>query len=185
MDFNSFSHFFLWFLSPCITSSVSQLCEGPDGKGCCSGYIWNEAQNNCTRCTDGFYGRDCSIPCPKPLFGWDCQLNCKCSSEDCHHVYGCRKTPSEDYSSLHSSEISTIPASASSTIYNKAATETAPKSTNVPHIDKTCHEESGDINKSNSTSLIAGIISLLIVAGILLILYAMAYLHKFTRIVQE
>ncbi|XP_048771683.2 multiple epidermal growth factor-like domains protein 10 [Ostrea edulis] len=220
MEFNFCSCLFLWFLSPYTTSSASQLCEGPDGDVCCSGYIWNETQNTCTPCTDGFHGRNCTMPCPKQHFGWNCLLKCMCSSENCHHVYGCKRTPSEcatgkygeycelscrypnygngcqlfclcdqvlcdpssgcpeDYSSLHSIEISTAPVSASSTIYTEVTTEAAPKSTNIPNTDKICAEERGNVNESNSTSLIAGIISLLILAGILLTLYAMAYFHK-------
>ncbi|XP_048771707.2 uncharacterized protein LOC125677616 [Ostrea edulis] len=185
MDFNLCRCLLLWFLSPYIRSSASQLCEGPDGKVCCWGYVWNEAQHTCIHCMDGFYGRDCSIPCPKPLFDLYCQSICTCSSEDCHHVFGCRKTPSEDHSSLHTIEISTVPVSASSTIYDEVATQATPKFINIPNTEKMYDEESGDVNESKSTSLIAGIISLLVVAGMLLIVYAMTYLHKATCIVQE
>ncbi|XP_048771718.2 multiple epidermal growth factor-like domains protein 11 isoform X1 [Ostrea edulis] len=220
MDFNLCSCLFLWFLSLYITSSASQLCEGPDGEECCYGYVWNEAQNNCTQCTDGFYGRNCTTPCPKPYFGSACLLKCMCSSENCHHVYGCKRIPSEcatgkyseycelscrypnygnrcqlvcpcdeafcdpssgceeDYSSLHSIEISTVPVAASSAIYTEVTTEAALRSINIPNTDKICAEEKGNVNENNSTSLIAGIISLLILAGMLLTLYAMAYLHK-------
>ncbi|XP_048771713.2 uncharacterized protein LOC125677621 isoform X1 [Ostrea edulis] len=184
MDLNLFLCITVWFLSTYITSSSSQLCAGPDGKVCCIGYVWNEAQNTCIQCMTGFYGINCTIPCPYPGFGWDCQLQCTCSNEDCNHVYGWKRKVSENYSSLHSIEISTVRASASSTIYNEDTTEAAPKSTNISHQDKMCAEETGDVYESNSTSLIAGIISLLIVAGLLLVLYAIAYLHKVTRIVQ-
>ncbi|XP_056013529.1 scavenger receptor class F member 2-like [Ostrea edulis] len=170
MDLNLFLCIIVWFLSPYIASSSSQLCAGPGGKVCCSGYVWNEAQNTCTQCMPGFYGSNCTIPCPYPVFGWDCQLKCTCSTEDCHHVYGCKRKVSENYSSLQSIEISTEPASASSAIYNEDTTEAAPKSTNISHQDKMCAEERGDAYESNSTSLIAGIISLLIVAGLLLVM---------------
>ncbi|XP_056013524.1 multiple epidermal growth factor-like domains protein 10 isoform X2 [Ostrea edulis] len=160
MDLNLFLCITVWFLSTYITSSSSQLCAGPDGKVCCIGYVWNEAQNTCIQCMTGFYGINCTIPCPYPGFGWDCQLQCTCSNEDCNHVYGWKRKVSED------------------------TTEAAPKSTNISHQDKMCAEETGDVYESNSTSLIAGIISLLIVAGLLLVLYAIAYLHKVTRIVQ-
>ncbi|XP_056013535.1 multiple epidermal growth factor-like domains protein 10 [Ostrea edulis] len=154
------------------------------------------------RCTDGFYGRDCSIPCPKPFFGWNCQLNCTCSIEDCHHVYGCRRTPLEcatgkygDYCEFSCrypnygnrcqlaclcDEVFCDPSSGCA----EATTEAEPKSTSIFHLDNMCAEEKKNVYESNSTSLIAGIISLLIVAGLLLVLYAMAYLHNFTCIVQ-
>ncbi|XP_048771708.2 multiple epidermal growth factor-like domains protein 10 [Ostrea edulis] len=183
MDFNLFLCLIVWFLSPYIASSSSQLCGGLGGKVCCNGYIWNEAQNSCTRCRDGFYGRNCTIPCPYPTFGWDCQLECICSSEYCHHAYGCRKTPSEDYLSLHSIEISTIPTSASRMIYTEATTETVPNSTNIPQMNILRAKEKEAVNESYLTPLIAGIISVLIIAAILLILYVMTYLHKVTCIV--
>ncbi|XP_056016776.1 multiple epidermal growth factor-like domains protein 6 [Ostrea edulis] len=111
-------------------------------------------------CMDGFYGRNCTFRCSYPSFGLDCKLKCICSSEECHHAYGCRRTPSLDI------------------------TEAAPKSTNIHHMDNMFTEEKGDVYESKSTSFIAGIISLLIVAGLLLVVYAMTYLHKVNCIVQ-
>ncbi|XP_048771711.2 uncharacterized protein LOC125677620 [Ostrea edulis] len=184
MDLSLFSCLIVWFLSPYIASSSSQLCAGPNGKVCCSGYVWNEAQNTCTRCMDGFYDINCNIPCPYPLFGWDCQSKCICSSEDCHHAYGCRRTPPEYYSSLHSIEITTIPASASSMIHTEARKEAASKSINISHMHNMRAQEKEAVNESYLTPLIAGISSLLIVAGMLLILYAMTYSHKVRCIVQ-
>ncbi|XP_056013519.1 multiple epidermal growth factor-like domains protein 10 [Ostrea edulis] len=179
MDLNLFLCLIVLFVSPYIVSSSPRLCESFGRKVCCNGYIWNEAQNSCTRCRGGFYGRNCTIPCPYPTFGWNCQLKCICSSEDCHHTYGCKRTPPEDYLSLQSIEISTIPASAS-----KATTEAAPKSTNILHMNSMRAQETEAVNESYLTPLIAGIISLLIVAGMLLILYVMTYSHKDTCIVQ-
>ncbi|XP_056013534.1 uncharacterized protein LOC125677662 isoform X2 [Ostrea edulis] len=155
MDFKLFLCLIVCFFSPFIASSSSQLCNSPNGEVCCSGYVWNETQHTCTRCMDGFYGRNCTFRCSYPSFGLDCQLKCICSSEECHHAYGCRRTPSEDYSSLHSSEISNVPASASNTIYHVDITEAAPKYTNIQHMDNMSTEEKEDVYESKSTSFIA------------------------------
>ena len=41
-------------------------------------------------CLDGFMGRNCNVQCPSPSYGQDCQQECKCQPNDCHHVFGCR-----------------------------------------------------------------------------------------------
>ncbi|XP_048771687.2 platelet endothelial aggregation receptor 1-like [Ostrea edulis] len=224
MDSDLFPCLIFWFLCPYIPSSVSKLCGSRGGIVCCSGYQWNEAQRNCTRCMDGFYGTNCNIPCPYPMFGWRCHLECMCGSEDCHHVYGCRRNTSEcavgkygEYCELscrypnygngcqlfcHCNEASCDPSSgctdSSSTVYSiepstsrvstprthfESSThydEAAPKSTNILQMDKMSDADKGRVYESNSTYLVAGIISLLIVAGILMILCTLTYLHEGT-----
>ncbi|XP_056013528.1 cell death abnormality protein 1-like isoform X2 [Ostrea edulis] len=133
-----------------------------------------------SECPPGKYGDYCEFSCRYPNYGNRCQFFCPCDEAFCDPSSGC----ADDYSSSHSSEISTVPASASSTIYNEATTEDAPKSTSILHLDNMCEKERGNIYESNSTYLIAGIISLLIVAGLLLVLYAVVYQHQFTCNVQ-
>ena len=43
-------------------------------------------------CPVGYYGVDCSVPCPLPTYGRFCAEHCSCSSASCHHVYGCNET---------------------------------------------------------------------------------------------
>ena len=40
-------------------------------------------------CPPGYYGDNCSFPCPALSYGSGCVEQCSCSSESCHHVYGC------------------------------------------------------------------------------------------------
>ena len=40
-------------------------------------------------CPAGYYGDNCSFPCPALSYGSGCAEQCSCSSESCHHVYGC------------------------------------------------------------------------------------------------
>eukprot|EP00105_Crassostrea_gigas_P032690 XP_011455802.1 PREDICTED: multiple epidermal growth factor-like domains protein 10 [Crassostrea gigas] len=78
-----------------IIYTYSQLCQGPNGQICCIGFVWNETHRKCTRCMDGFKGKDCSEQCPAPTYGVDCQSLCSCSNDKCHHVYGCLRSLSE------------------------------------------------------------------------------------------
>lgn len=55
---------------------------------CCIGY--REIENMCTECI-GFYGEECSIPCPAGFYGRQCKTPCNCSSnEACNQFVGCR-----------------------------------------------------------------------------------------------
>lgn len=39
----------------------------------------------------GFYGEECSIPCPAGFYGRQCKTPCNCSSnEACNQFVGCR-----------------------------------------------------------------------------------------------
>lgn len=42
-----------------------------------------------TECIHGYTGTECSITCPYPLFGKDCQSVCNCSIPECDFVSGC------------------------------------------------------------------------------------------------
>lgn len=39
-------------------------------------------------CAPGYTGKTCSIPCPTPSYGSECQHSCGTCSP-CHHVNGC------------------------------------------------------------------------------------------------
>lgn len=55
---------------------------------CCIGY--REIENMCTECI-GFYGEECSIPCPAGFYGRQCKTPCNCSPyEICNHFVGCK-----------------------------------------------------------------------------------------------
>ncbi|XP_062587050.1 platelet endothelial aggregation receptor 1-like isoform X2 [Saccostrea cucullata] len=40
-------------------------------------------------CKIGYYGMNCSSPCPPPTFGLDCQTLCPCENDICNHITGC------------------------------------------------------------------------------------------------
>lgn len=41
-------------------------------------------------CEDGYFGQNCSDPCPPPNFGQTCRSKCNCTDDQyCHHVRGC------------------------------------------------------------------------------------------------
>jgi hypothetical protein len=61
-------------------------------------------------------------------------------------------------------------------------TEAKIESTDLFQTDKVSTEKKADFNITNVTSLIAGIISLLIVAVLLVILHALVHLYKIKRI---
>lgn len=42
-------------------------------------------------CEPGFIGLNCTLHCPKGIYGKDCQHICSCEVKDCHHVFGCFK----------------------------------------------------------------------------------------------
>nr|XP_022295390.1 protein draper-like isoform X2 [Crassostrea virginica] len=76
--------------------STSNRNKKPDsGMICPDEYVWNEMQNKCTSCMDGFIGRNCNVKCPPPSYGQECQLECKCQPSVCHHVFGCRRSESD------------------------------------------------------------------------------------------
>lgn len=43
-------------------------------------------------CDKGYNGIHCDHRCVAPYYGFDCQLECECIKEDCHHAEGCKQT---------------------------------------------------------------------------------------------
>lgn len=41
-------------------------------------------------CREGYTGKNCTLACPFPSYGLNCQSACDCSDEDCNYVTGCR-----------------------------------------------------------------------------------------------
>jgi hypothetical protein len=52
------------------------------------------------------------------------------------------------------------------------------KSTDIPKMNQICQDVKDDVNESSSPTLFAGIITLLIVAGVLIIFYSLTFLYK-------
>lgn len=61
-------------------------------------YCWKkeclikELFNVFAACVKGYNGINCEKRCAAPFYGLDCQYECKCAKEDCHHVDGCKQT---------------------------------------------------------------------------------------------
>ncbi|XP_078314489.1 uncharacterized protein LOC144619682 [Crassostrea virginica] len=72
---------------------------------CCPGEVWNISLRSCQPCSIGFYGPNCTIKCPFPTYGKDCQLDCRCSKSLCSHVDGCN-TSNKELSKVSTKEVS-------------------------------------------------------------------------------
>nr|XP_022286422.1 multiple epidermal growth factor-like domains protein 10 isoform X2 [Crassostrea virginica] len=84
---------------PRSVQSKPPKCE--KNNGCCLGYTWNPSSQSCEKCTPGYTGLNCTIRCPYPSYGENCQRKCNCSKEDCDVSTGCR-TVTTEISILHS-----------------------------------------------------------------------------------
>lgn len=72
----------------CIATVTSLECESYF-RGCCPGTLWNNKTKTCEACMDGYHGENCSISCPYPFFGKECQMICNCSEDLCDISKGC------------------------------------------------------------------------------------------------
>uniref|UniRef100_A0A8W8MRR1 TNFR-Cys domain-containing protein n=1 Tax=Magallana gigas TaxID=29159 RepID=A0A8W8MRR1_MAGGI len=64
---------------------------GCDGfQKCCVGYMWDEFLQNCTKCSTGYTGINCTEQCPFPTYGEICQKLCNCDSTLCDFSTGCK-----------------------------------------------------------------------------------------------
>nr|XP_034309253.1 cell death abnormality protein 1-like isoform X2 [Crassostrea gigas] len=69
--------------------TLSNICDGVNGKSCCFGFQWDRVKQSCIPCEAGYTGYNCTIKCLYPLYGQGCQSTCKCTKEDCNSLYGC------------------------------------------------------------------------------------------------
>ncbi|XP_078314480.1 uncharacterized protein LOC144619678 [Crassostrea virginica] len=113
---------------PCICIVAfhnCQKCSGPGGTvRCCPGKVWNISLRSCQPCNIGFHGPNCTITCPFPGYGKDCQLKCRCSESLCSHVDGCN-TSNKELSELSTKEFSSQKESIAPKNYSVAQITTA------------------------------------------------------------
>lgn len=43
----------------------------------------------CIDCDKGYFGPNCDVKCPFPVYGYDCRSACDCNVTYCDHVNGC------------------------------------------------------------------------------------------------
>lgn len=72
----------------CKATVTPIACES-NFRGCCPDTVWNNKTQTCEACMDGYHGENCSIPCPHPFFGKECQMKCNCSEDLCDISKGC------------------------------------------------------------------------------------------------
>ncbi|XP_062581683.1 uncharacterized protein LOC134243451 [Saccostrea cucullata] len=64
-------------------------CPRTNGKLCCFGHYWDESVKSCKVCKIGYFGQNCSMKCPYPNYGAECQLECTCNARRCNPFIGC------------------------------------------------------------------------------------------------
>ncbi|XP_062575879.1 multiple epidermal growth factor-like domains protein 11 isoform X2 [Saccostrea cucullata] len=70
------------------TSSQDPVGHCPDNEnGCCNNYYNNGTE--CIECSPGYFGYDCSEPCPAGYYGELCASECTCNLSLCDRVTGC------------------------------------------------------------------------------------------------
>ncbi|XP_062566019.1 uncharacterized protein LOC134228387 [Saccostrea cucullata] len=68
-------------------SSVNVTCRDDS--------VWNTTLRRCIECNPGFVGRNCSILCHYPQYGYLCSKRCEnCSNGTCDHRTGCPESES-------------------------------------------------------------------------------------------
>ncbi|XP_078319024.1 uncharacterized protein LOC111099619 [Crassostrea virginica] len=78
---------------------LSECDEGPCvlyPHGCCPDTKWDPGKDKCIECPIGFFWKNCSKPCPYPLFGAKCHQTCICAQEFCDTVNGCKQSKCND-----------------------------------------------------------------------------------------
>ncbi|XP_062566016.1 uncharacterized protein LOC134228382 [Saccostrea cucullata] len=69
--------------------STLTRCNSTNGIECCDDHIWNITAKQCIPCSPGYVGRNCTVMCPYPLYGFLCNSKCDCSEGLCNRVTGC------------------------------------------------------------------------------------------------
>lgn len=54
--------------------------------------------NVVTECISGYTGQNCTLKCPYPTYGDNCQQNCKCRKDECDISSGCNSLTSGNVS---------------------------------------------------------------------------------------
>nr|XP_022294822.1 multiple epidermal growth factor-like domains protein 10 [Crassostrea virginica] len=145
-----------------------QKCTEPSGgKICCSGEVWNISFQSCQPCSIGFQGPNCSLTCPFPYYGKDCQSICLCSKSLCSHVDGCN-TANKDLSMTQGSS-----QSRSRTSEDSSVTESSTARQNMER--KVLPGKTSGVYKS--------VICLIAISGLLLLLYL--GLHCYIKRLQQ
>lgn len=73
--------FFLVYTNILVDNSIDLFCF--------TFRNWNELFLACGK---GYNGTNCSMTCPYPTYGQNCQSNCNCIFKDCDHRNGCNRT---------------------------------------------------------------------------------------------
>lgn len=114
-------------------------CEG-SLKGCCTGSLWNASTQQCERCMPGYSGVNCSLKCPYPYYGTDCQRTCKCSRDLCDVSTGCIDLTTEKDTSV------------STSIYEENTISLAMENSTIPYLENTLLTEKNQTDEINELS---------------------------------
>ncbi|XP_062598494.1 uncharacterized protein LOC134259914 [Saccostrea cucullata] len=82
---------------------------------------------------DGYFGTDCVLPCRYPNYGADCQKECNCDKNFCHHVSGCAMKHATD----EVERITTLSVNDSGLLQNETKMNILYMSTNISTRDST------------------------------------------------
>uniref|UniRef100_A0A8W8JLB4 Uncharacterized protein n=1 Tax=Magallana gigas TaxID=29159 RepID=A0A8W8JLB4_MAGGI len=63
--------------------------------GCCYGYFWSYKSYSCEACMPGYSGINCTVVCPYPTYGHNCQGLCDCDEDICDVSTGCTQITTE------------------------------------------------------------------------------------------
>lgn len=73
----------------CTAKPSQPVCNGYY-QGCCPDSFWNSLNQLCEPCVPGYNGANCSISCPYPYYGNQCQRKCICIKDLCDVTSGCQ-----------------------------------------------------------------------------------------------
>ncbi|XP_034334308.2 uncharacterized protein [Magallana gigas] len=85
--------FFFCFLHLGYTTDLDKKCGE---HSCCSGFYF-DSSGDCVACLLGYYGVNCSFPCPNGYYGDRCRKICGCTQEMCNATFGCKRSFDVNY----------------------------------------------------------------------------------------
>nr|XP_022287203.1 platelet endothelial aggregation receptor 1-like [Crassostrea virginica] len=94
----------IWFIESIENTTTPFRCERERNEGCCDGYFRDPEGNNCTKCGPGYFGPNCTLICPYPTYGDECQEICDCDNKTCDISTGCRIPTTVEFTSSTFSE---------------------------------------------------------------------------------